>query len=271
MSAGKRCTGAACIYDDMRSMNLLRHPWIALIVIAICWVAASAQHPNLEPDRPGHKPVPTVAFDFVLKGVNPLHYAITVDSTGRAAYRDDEPKLEDKTGEPYLLKFTIPSELASRIFDLTRQANYFQGNFDYKKGRIANMGIKTLRYADGPAVNFGEPTNGYRHQTSYNWSQNRAIQQLTEIFQDLADTIDYGRKLEFQHRYDKLALDEELKSMEEAQRSGQLLGVQAIAPVLREIASDPAVMNTARQRARKLLASEHIEPQASSSAQPSSE
>lgn len=240
-------------------MKLLRYSCI-LVLAAACW----AQHPDLEPNTPGQKPVPTVAFDFVLQGANPVHYAIKVESSGRAAYRADNPNTEDKTGEPYLLKFTIPDTLARRIFDLTRQASYFRGNFDYKKRRIAYMGTKTLSYAEGPADSFGQPTNGYRYQTSYNWSQNAAIQQLTDIFQDISSTIEHGRKLQFQHRFDKLGLADELKNMEDARRGGHLPVLQAIAPVLQEIATDPAVMDIARKRARELLNSAQIPAQPSS-------
>ena len=42
-----------------------------------------------------------------------------------------------------------------------------------------------------------------------------AVQQLTQLFQSLSTTLEFGRRLEYFHRYQKLALDEELKRMED--------------------------------------------------------
>jgi iron-sulfur cluster repair protein YtfE (RIC family) len=126
---------------------------------------------------------------------------------------------------------------------LAAQAKYFDGDFDYKKHAIANTGRKTLTYADM-----------VRHfQTTYNWSENPAIDQLTRYFQGVSSTIQHGRKLEFLHHYDKLGLEAYLKGMEEEAQSHYLAELTIIAPVLESIAGDSSVMNIARQRARRLL------------------
>jgi hypothetical protein len=44
-----------------------------------------------------------------------------------------------------------------------------------------------------------------------------------------------------------------LKRMEELDKQGVLLEIQAIEPVLKQIASDRSFMNIARQRAQRLL------------------
>ena len=209
--------------------------------------------------------VPTVTFEFAWPGADPAHYALAVDSTGRAAYRDDDPAADSQTGDPYLYKFVVSEPTRSRIFQLAQQAHYFQGDFDYKKGRIAQTGIKTLSYREGPGELFFQPTNGVRTQTSYNWSENPAIQQLTTLFQDIAATLQAGRKLNFLRRFDKLGLEAELKHIEESQKSGSMAELQAIAPALQEVAQDPGVMHVSRQRAQHLLSAVQT-----ASAQPSS-
>jgi hypothetical protein len=220
--------------------------------------AANAQTPDLEADRPG-SPIPIVTFEIVRPGVNPPHYAIAVESAGRAAYRADE-KTEQEVGsgaqteEPYFLKFTVSEPNRSLIFELAKQANMFKGDFDYTKSRIANTGIKTLAYSEGRLADpFQYPVEGIQNKTTYNWSENVAIQELTRIFEGMQTTLEFGRRLEFERRFDKLGLDQELKRLQELQKSGQAQEVQAIEAVLTNISNDLSVMHVARQRAREIL------------------
>jgi hypothetical protein len=202
-----------------------------------------AQHPDLRPDKGESRPAPTVTFRLEMPTFNPRYYGIAVEADGKAAYQS-EPQAGSLPGDPYLVKFTMSDPTRQRIFALAAQAGYFRGDFDYRKSKIANTGAKTLSYADGDRCN----------QTTYNWSENPAIQQLTTIFQEISATMEHGRQLAFLHRFDKLGLDAELKSMEAAARSNSLLELQTIAPILQSIASDYAVMKLARARAERLLA-----------------
>ncbi len=230
--------------------------FVFIAVVLACSLVAWAQQPNLEPNTPGNKPVPTVTYDQVFPGAKPAHFAVAVESDGRASYRSDEigpGAPETATGDPYLLQFVISDATRTRIFNLAAEANYFRGNFNYTKNRIANTGTKTLTYSEGPAVAFGKPTTGVRSSTVYNYSENRAVQELTAIFQEISQTLELGRQLSYLQRFDKLGLDAELKSAEQMAHEGQLLEVQAIAPTLKAVADDTAVMHIARQRAEALL------------------
>jgi len=207
-----------------------------------------AQHPDLRPTSGEDRPVPTVTFRLEMPTFEPSYYGIAVESTGPAAYVS-EPRVtpDSAPGEPYMVKFTMSEATRQRIFELARAANFFQGDFDYKKGRVANTGTKTLSYADGSRCN----------QTTYNWSERPEIQQLTTLFQTVSNTLEFGRRLAYLHRFDKLGLDAELKSMEEEAKSENLGELQVVEPVLKSIAEDHAVMNLARARAERLLARVH--------------
>jgi hypothetical protein len=87
----------------------------------------------------------------------------------------------------------------------------------------------------------------------YNYSSVEPVRQLTALFQNLQTTLDYGRRLAYYHRYQKLALDEELKRMEGQARNNDLSEIQAVAPVLQEIIDDTSVMNVVRARAKELI------------------
>ena len=216
---------------------------LALLIVA---PALRAQTPKLDPNHPQHPRVPTVTFTFDWPSIEPHRYIISVDSSGDAAYQSwmAEPTAEQSiAGEPYMLKFTVSAATRDRIFALARQLNYFNGDFDYRKHRIAFTGDKTVAYAD-PDKQF---------ETRYNWSENPGINELTALFQGISTTIESGRRLTRLHRFDRLGLDEELKNLELVAVEHQATELEIIAPILEKLAEDPGVMNIARQRARHIL------------------
>jgi hypothetical protein len=240
-------------------MSDMKKFYLSILTLGFCLIACIgtswAQVPDLNPNRKQEVPVPIVTFEFVWTNAQPAHYAIAVESTGTAAYRSDDTYDKDKTlGDSYMTKFVVTEPTRDRIFELAKQANYFKGDFDYTKTRIANTGVKTLTYMEGNLVdNFTMPVKGREHQATYNWSQNPAIQQLSQIFQGISSTFELGRRLEFKRRFDKLGLDAELKRAEEMQKNGSLEQVQVIAPVLKDIANDVSVMHVARETAKRIL------------------
>jgi hypothetical protein len=233
-------------------MKTVRRLVLLVISLSVLFVLrASAQIPDLEPKAPpGITPVPTVAFSFELTGANPEHYVLVVEAAGRAAYRSTGHQRADSPGsapgDPYVVKFTMSQETRQEIFDFAARAHYFEKSVAYTKGRLANMGAKTLTYSDEKVF----------HQQTYNYSSMSPIQQLTEIFQNISTTLELGRRLEFSYKYEKLGVDEDLRNMDEAAKSNRLLEVQALAPLLKQIANDPSVLNIARERARKLLSAQ---------------
>ncbi len=195
----------------------------------------------------------TITFTLDFPQSTPSHYEIVVDSSGKANYTSGMAKPEPRTDadsesasdsdQPYRYSFTITPATRERIFDLASRANYFSGEVDYKKHNIANTGEKTLTYKDGQR-------NG---AVKYNYTANPAVQQLTTLFQQLSSTLEYGRRLEEDYHYQKLALDEQLKGMEQQAEQNGLAEVQAVAPILKKIAADSSVMNVTRARAQRLL------------------
>jgi hypothetical protein len=199
------------------------------------------------PEQQFHPRVATVTFDLVWEQATPQEYTIRTQADGPSSYVARNPVKPVQPGEEtepdYTLDFTMSPGNQRRIFKLAQQANYFNGDFEYRAHAIANTGKKTLTYADQT-----------RHfQTVYNHSENKAVQELTGIFQGISTTIEFGRKLQFKHKYDKLGLESELKAMEEAAENHNLAEIQIVAPTLTNIADDTSVLNIARQRARRLL------------------
>ncbi len=192
----------------------------------------------------GTPALPTVSFSLDFPQSIPDHYAFTVSSDGHASY-DSTGKvtLDADPGDPFHLDFTITPATRARIFDLAAKAKYFEGKIDSGKRNLASTGAKVLTYTDAQR----------NTRAAYNYSPMAAVQELTALFQNLSTTLEFGRRLDYYYRYQKLALEEELKRMEEMVKGKNLEEVQAVSPILQRILADPAVMNVTRARAQRLL------------------
>jgi hypothetical protein len=185
-----------------------------------------------------------VTFSLDFPKSNPEHYSITVQSDGSARYESTGKLTPDSdAGDPYQSDFQISDATRTRIFDLAAQANYFSGKVDTGKKKLAFTGTKKLTYTDGQKHSAAE----------YNFSSLPAVQQLTTLFQSMGATLEYGRRLAYFHRYQKLALDDELKRMEDEVRRGELTELHAVKPILQEIYDDTSVVNVGRARARRIM------------------
>lgn len=189
----------------------------------------------------------SVSFILDFPGSVPGHYGINVASDGHASYVSDGKLSKDSNSDQdYSANFTISRALVDKIFDLAKQAHYFEGNLESKKKNIASTGDKTLMYKDARKDTI----------TTYNYSSMTAVQEITSIFENLSATLEFGHRLDYDYHYQKLALDQDTKAMEEASGRGELIEIQAIAPTLQKIADDPSVINVVRARVEKLLGHE---------------
>ena len=191
-----------------------------------------------------HAPVAaSITFDRAWDDYTPQKITLTIWASGQGKYASHSAAKPPDEADDYKTEFTMSPACRDKLFRDAGEANYFDGDFAFKKHAVASSGIKTLTYAD-PARHFN---------TTYDYSENKAVQEITSIFQGISNTIEYGRKLQFKHRFDKLGLEDELKGMESAAESHNLAELQLIAPQLASIVQDESVLNIARQRAKKLL------------------
>ncbi len=224
-------------------------PFLLLWLLLLCSLFATAQSPPAATasQSPSTGQAPSaVAFTLDFPGSQPEHYAIRVASSGPNHYESSGRLAADSDDiDSFDFDFTISTETRSRIFALAAKAGYFQKDVDTHRKNLAFTGKKTLRYTD--AARTGEAT--------YNYSENSAVEDLTSLFQNLSTTLEFGHRLDYDHRYQKLALNEELKRLEEMAQSNMLTEVSAIQPILEKIVADQSVINVARARAQRLLAS----------------
>jgi len=186
----------------------------------------------------------TITFSLDFPNSDPERYSITLQSDGHAHYECSAKISSDSEDrETYRADFTFSDATRAKIFELAAQAHYFSGKIDSGNHKVAFTGAKKLIYNDGQR----EAT------AAYNYSSVPAVQQLTMLFQSTSATLEFGRRLAYFHRYQKLALDDELTHMEEELRRGDLIELQAVKPVLQQIYDDSSVMNVIRARAQRIM------------------
>lgn len=206
-------------------------PVVSSLLLSTLLFAAQSQ--------PGANGDSTAAVSFTLDfpGSDPEHYSIAVESTGHARYESSSK------GETYSSTFEMSAACREKIFQAARQARYFAGKIDAGNHKLAFTGTKTLSYHDDQRS----------FTANYDYSTLPPVREITSLFQAMAGTLEYGRRLDYEHRYQKLALDEELKRLEGQAKNNELMELQSLAPALQSIADDASVINVVRMRARNLL------------------
>jgi len=236
MAAGKNV--GASVHARAAAPRTVRHKrgrsrlhWIISLLLLCLPAGVKAQQPAV------------VTFSLDFPGSEPSHYAISVSSNGHSTYDSDGKLSPDSEGDPFHLEFPMSPETSRRIFDLAERAHYFEGEVDSRKKNLASTGVKTLTYKDA----------GRSTTATYNYSMVAAVQQVTQLFQSLSTTLEFGRRLEYFHRYQKLALDEELKRMDDAASRSDLEEMAAVLPILQRIVTDTSVINPVRARAQRMI------------------
>lgn len=208
--------------------------------LAVGGICASAQQ------TAGPPQAPTVTFNLRWdKGLPWTDYTFTVNENGATHFSGTLNPAESGDTDPVEQDFMMSEANLQQIFQSAKATGYFQGQFETKTKKVAQTGTKTLEF-HSPSLNTS---------ATYNFSPNPDIQQLTKLFQSIATTIDYGRKLAFQYRFDKLGMDARLKELVDLHAGGMANELQVIEPVLRKIADDDGMMHMARMQAKQLLKS----------------
>lgn len=210
------------------------------VLFLLSTITAFGQQPSAPP-----APGATVTYSFSWpQGVPWTNYSIVVTQDGKTHFSGvPHPDAQDADTDPFEQDFTMWDNTRQKIFELAQKLNYFQGKYDSNLKHIAQTGTKTLEY-QSPTVH---------GSSSFNYSQDSDVQALNKIFMGIATTVDYGRKLAFQYRFDKLGMDQRLKELQQLASSHDVEELHILAPILRKIANDPNLMNISRDTAAKLI------------------
>ena len=187
-------------------------------------------------DRPG-LPMPSYTFTVHEDGSGTFHAKVEpVHAQGAAAA---PPSAMTETTVPIILT----AATTAKLFQEVRGTDHFRNRCESKAKNVADTGSKTIDY-DGP--------DGHASCT-YNYTENKALQSITDTFSAITETLEFGRRMEYDHRYDRLGLDAEMTALVAAVKDKSVLEVQTIAPTLQSIMNDGAVIERVRVAAGKLL------------------
>jgi hypothetical protein len=218
-----------------------------LIVCSALSCAAQAVAPAA--DASASKPA-EVSFQFDRTGLPVPHFTLRVREDGTGSYVADQVEIaatatsmRGQAAQHIDRPINLTPGTVAKIFKTARAANHLNIECASKAKNIADTGKKTLSYtgADGAG------------SCTYNYSEIKAVETLTDIFLAIAYTLDEGRTLAFLHRYDRLGLDAEMISFAEELEAGRAVELGTISPTLAAIADDPAVIQRVRLRAAKML------------------
>jgi hypothetical protein len=216
-----------------------RSKFAALILLPALSCLTLRAQPAAVSDNPAH-PGAEVRFDFARVGVPVPKYALDIKDDGSGTYTAED----SSAGEPQHVhrEFILTPATTNRIFTLARAVH--PDTCASKAKNVADSGTKTFTYI----------ASGTTTSCTYNYTEVKDLDALTEIFQGMAETMDLGRRLDFLHRFDRLGLDDAIAFLAEEISSGRAIEVGIIEPSLRSIASDAQVMQRVRTKAAALLA-----------------
>jgi hypothetical protein len=226
----------------------MRRRWWKYILQAAFLGAVAAAGQTVREVKPVSQPAGNyVAFKFDWNQGRPwVKYSISVDDAGNTHFQGVGSPADCGDGDDYSQEFAMSAANRQKIFDLAQKADYFKGNLEAKQKNIARTGEKTLEY---------HASGGATTSATYNYSPDPNVAELTRIFQAIAMTVDFGRKLAFDYRFNKLGIDARLHSLQDMQGSHFVEELQAIEPILQKIAADPGMMHINRVAAKQLLKS----------------
>lgn len=177
--------------------------------------------------------------------IQPQAYTLDINEDGSGTYTATytDPVGGNLSVQQVKQAIHIQGPLVSRLFQTARKDHFFDSKCADKHKHVAFTGKKTLAYA-------GPDGSG---SCTFNYSRERDLNQIASDLVAVGYTLKVGKRLQQEHRYDRLSLEDELVGLQEAMRDGRALEPENIAPELEAIAKDNAVMNLARARARSLL------------------
>ncbi len=212
-------------------------------------LACTAQAVASAADASASKPA-EVSFQFDRTGLPVPHFTLRVREDGAGSYVADQAEIaatatsmRGQAAQHIDRPINLTPGTVAKIFKTARAANHLNIECASKAKNIADTGKKTLSYtgADGAG------------SCTYNYSEIKPVETLTDTFLAIAYTLDEGRTLAFLHRYDRLGLDAEMISFGEELEAGRAIELGTISPTLAAIADDPAVIQRVRLRAAKML------------------
>jgi hypothetical protein len=189
-----------------------------------------------------------IRFTYENPKLQPHKYLFVVEEDGSGHFRSESSPTPadgaEMSSESQDRSIHVSKALRGAMFSTARKNKFFAISCDDGGKNIAFQGTKTLAYD-------GDDGKG---SCTYNWSKNAQIDKLTDQFEAMAATLDEGSKLQRQYEHGRLSLDSEIELLDQMVRDGRAIELENIAPILKTLAGDDAVLQRVQRHARALLA-----------------
>ena len=212
--------------------------FLLLIISAVAPLVAPAQAQT--PAR--------IVFSFGHPQLQPAHYTITIDETGAGHFTSQPGSVSDASDGVFPTPVDRPNQLddtlRADLFGYARTHSFFATHCASAQTNLAFTGNKTLTYS-------GPDGSG---SCTFVWAGDPALQRIVDQLGAVAFTLEEGRRLDVEVRHDRLGLDAELETLQDAVKDRRASDLPNIADELQAIAQNQQVMDRARKRALALLA-----------------
>jgi hypothetical protein len=186
-------------------------------------------------------PVDAIVFDLQHAPVEPMQWGFEIRADGHGRY------YAHGAGTPTNPSGAVAKDVA--VSGATLQILLAGARHDAvcetHAKHIARTGEKTLSYVHGDAW----------FTCTFNYSDNEAMMRAEGAFEAMAETLEFGDRLERYHRFDRLSLDPEITSLQKEVAQGRAIEVENIAGTLRSIAEDERVIDRVRRTAARMVES----------------
>lgn len=222
------------------------HPAPLTLLLALFAAPLSAQTPRAA----AH-----IVYTFEHPQLQPSRYTISIDETGAGRFTSEPgPTPTDATDGVFPTRLdrsiVLDDSLRADLFRYARSHRLFATRCSTTQTSLAFTGNKTLAYS-------GPDGSG---SCTFVWAGDPVLQRITDELGAVAFTLEEGRRLDLEVQHDRLGLDAELETLQDAVKDRRAWDLPNIAPQLQTIAEDPQVMDRARKRAQALLARRETAP-----------
>lgn len=209
-----------------------------------------------QPAHPFAAATPQIVYTFEHPQLQPARYSFTIDESGKGRFVSVPGSAatdDDTVPVPMDRAVQIDPSFAIDLFRYARAHDFFDTHCSNDHGNLAFTGNKTFAYS-GP--------DG-KGSCSFVWAADPLLQGFSDRLGGVAFTLEIGQRLDLEVQHDRLGLDAELQTLQDAVKDHRAWGLVNIAPQLQTIADDQQVMNRARKRAVALLNASEAPPKRS--------
>jgi hypothetical protein len=218
--------------------NSNQHEKFALRRCFLASVAASLLFSPALPAAQAGNSLPRLTYTKIMKGSVPEYIRLTVDSTGAGTF--DGHQLSEA---PNPRSLQLSPAVTRRLFDLANQLDDFRSIQLESRKKVANLGEKTFTYQKGARTTSVE----------FNYTENRAAEELTNLFEGIASVEEHIAGLEYSARFDPLGLPHQLHLAATDLHEHNLIDPQLMAPILKKIVGNNRYLHIAQVQAQDIL------------------